>query len=519
MPQLSIPVGSTATIDYNAKPNFGTNAMNFITGDLTGINSFMRIISGTAHPLDYAAVVPFLGVGARGVNAVGRSAIEMMGISKGMPGLGSLLPKGSIPYAASMGSAGVQNAALATTQLASKLSASGLSSQQSAAANPITETFGLSAILSRMLKGSELGYGSEVWTKKQIKDIMALAGKSGELNDPTLGGAAIKRTPPWKKVDFSGAYSGRKHEIILPWRTRSDTVVHEGMHALDTTKYHWSYDDLFKYLHSVGRSDEANSLFNFYQRYTTPEDSPGALYAGIESRLRDKDFSLFARFRGFMEGNAEDKTHVAGKKLIEKGDKEGALRIGTPYAQGTSYYNRLSSLLKGSMDEGYEFYRHPSFIEGLLAVSHNMPAHTRQKWEVWKEWLVSYGIDGSNLPYDLNATEKLLQEALANGWAMGGSIPKFHNGGEVNTKFAGGETMALLKDKEMVFTQDQMTALGSMVSGSNTMTPTSITYAPVINAAPGMDEEMLANLVMVKLGTATNVRYKANGSSGMRVIK
>jgi hypothetical protein len=29
----------------------------------------------------------------------------------------------------------------------------------------------------------------------------------------------------------------------------------------------------------------------------------------------------------------------------------------------------------------------------------------------------------------------------------------------------------------------------------------------------------LANLVMVKLGTATNVRYKANGSSGMRVIK
>jgi len=114
---------------------------------------------------------------------------------------------------------------------------------------------------------------------------------------------------------------------------------------------------------------------------------------------------------------------------------------------------------------------------------------------------------------------KAFEYADIHGLAMGGSIPKFHNGGQVNTKFAGGETMALLKDKEMVFTQDQMTALGSITSTPNQSVPTSITYAPVINAAPGMDEEMLANLVMVKLGTATNIRYKANGSSGMRVIK
>ena len=62
-------------------------------------------------------------------------------------------------------------------------------------------------------------------------------------------------------------------------------------------------------------------------------------------------------------------------------------------------------------------------------------------------------------------------------------------------------------------------AFCSMTSAPNQSVPTSITYAPVINAAPGMDEEMLANLVMVKLGTATDIRYKANGSSGMRVIK
>jgi hypothetical protein len=141
--------------------------------------------------------------------------------------------------------------------------------------------------------------------------------------------------------------------------------------------------------------------------------------------------------------------------------------------------------------------------------------------------------NGSLTPADVKRAQKWrvqdYPDSLLQRFAFGGlvnpsspynmSIPKFHNGGQVNTKFAGGETMALLKDKEMVFTEDQMRALGSIASVPSQSTPTSITYAPVINAAPGMDEEMLANLVMVKLGTATNIRYKANGSSGMRVIK
>jgi len=130
MPQISMPVGSTATTDLNAKPTTGSKVSDFIFGDLTGLNSFNRIISGKASPLDYVAVLPMLGAGAKTINAVGRSAIEMIGISKGIPGLGSLLPKGSIPYAASMGSGAVQNAALATTLFSSKLANIGFSDQK-----------------------------------------------------------------------------------------------------------------------------------------------------------------------------------------------------------------------------------------------------------------------------------------------------------------------------------------------------------------------------------------------------
>jgi TP901 family phage tail tape measure protein len=130
MPKLSMPVGSTATTDMSVTPTKMSGVTDFIFGDLTGLNSFNRIITGKAHPLDYAAVLPILGVGARTVNAVGRSAVEMMGIRYGIPGLGSLLPKGSIPYAASMGSGAIQNAALATTLFGSKLANIGISDQQ-----------------------------------------------------------------------------------------------------------------------------------------------------------------------------------------------------------------------------------------------------------------------------------------------------------------------------------------------------------------------------------------------------
>jgi hypothetical protein len=193
----------------------------------------------------------------------------------------------------------------------------------------------------------------------------------------------------------------------------------------------------------------------------------------------------------------------------------GGLDLGNPYS--AIYGGKLATMLKSSLDKDATFYRSPEFYKALIA-DENMPKHLVAKGRSWIDALNRYGVN-ENTPADDFGLTKLIEYAKATGLAMGGSIPKFHNGGQVNTKFAGGETMALLKDKEMVFTQDQMTALGSMVSGSNTMTPTSITYAPVINAAPGMNEEMLANLVMVKLGTATNVRYKANGSSGMRVIK
>jgi hypothetical protein len=58
MPQLSTSVGSTATIDYNAKPSLGAKAIDFIMGDLSGLNSFHRIINREASAFDYLALLP-----------------------------------------------------------------------------------------------------------------------------------------------------------------------------------------------------------------------------------------------------------------------------------------------------------------------------------------------------------------------------------------------------------------------------------------------------------------------------
>jgi hypothetical protein len=382
------------------------------------------------------------------------------------------------------------------------------------------EKFGLSSILSRMFKPSQQGHGQEIYTKEQIRRIMELAAVGGPLKDPTFNSVNIKRMAPWhpKAKTAAGFYSPDKHSITLPWAANSTTVVHEGVHALDFTKHHWSYENLFRHLHATGRPKMADSLTALYQRSTAPGMPATALYDGIQSGLYKHDFALYARFRGYLEGNADDITHQIGKKLKDEGDIESAKKIGSPYAGGGAYFNSLLGLLKASKDPGYQYIRNPNWLEGLLESSPTMPPHVRARLESYVVKLKEYKVDGFSED-DFGNFGELFQDSIANGWARGGSIPKFHNGGQVNTKFAGGETMALLKDKEMVFTQDQMRALGSVVSVPSQSTPTSITYAPVINAAPGMDEEMLANLVMVKLGTATNIRYKANGSSGMRVIK
>jgi TP901 family phage tail tape measure protein len=208
----------------------------------------------------------------------------------------------------------------------------------------------------------------------------------------------------------------------------------------------------------------------------------------------------------------------------------GVLRVRDILAPGGKYLKEDGKVAPGRLHQASK-----DFLSGYLDSNTHLEPEVRtalegtlrllEKFDVSRDLLdnnrsaFGYGPETPMRDMLSDRLMKAFEYADMHGLAMGGMIPKFHAGGQVNTKFAGGETLALLKDKEVVFTQDQMTALSSMTSTPNQSVPTSITYAPVINAAPGMDEEMLANLVMVKLGTATNVRYKANGSSGMRVIK
>ena len=101
------------------------------------------------------------------------------------------------------------------------------------------------------------------------------------------------------------------------------------------------------------------------------------------------------------------------------------------------------------------------------------------------------------------------------GASMGGSIniPKFHNGGVVDTQFAGGETMALLKDKEAVFTPEQL----DMMSGRFVQAGGDKIYqiAPVIHAAEGMDVHAVADIATRKMLDALKVQQynesRANG--------
>jgi hypothetical protein len=107
--------------------------------------------------------------------------------------------------------------------------------------------------------------------------------------------------------------------------------------------------------------------------------------------------------------------------------------------------------------------------------------------------------------------EELLAGPLSR-LAIGGMIPKFHEGGTVNTKFAGGETMALLQDKERVLTPQQWDLVTSRNSGGGDKV---YQIAPVINASEGMDVHALADIATRKtLDAIKSIQYNERRTSG-----
>jgi TP901 family phage tail tape measure protein len=353
------------------------------------------------------------------------------------------------------------------------------------------------------LVGTE-NWGSLITSESDIKKILnALSAHYGVDIRPTVVREGMEG-------NTAGFYRSDRQSMHLPDKTRGQVVAHEATHAADYQGAYWSFKDMLEYMLKVDPA-AAKKVFNepmlnaYHVAKRGGNTSPW-LYESLVKSLQDFAPEYLPYWRGLLEKNASSKIPNIKPEGLDLGNAYSAI-----------YGGKLASMLKSSLEPGYEHVRSPKFWEAVIA-DENMPKHLITKGRSWIAALGRYGVT-ENTPADDFGLKKLIEYAKATNLAMGGAIPKFHNGGQVNTKFAGGETMALLKDKEVVFTQDQMAALGSMTSTQMPSGPASITYAPVINAAPGMDEEMLANLVMVKLGTATDIRYKANGSSGMRVIR
>jgi TP901 family phage tail tape measure protein len=77
MPNLSMPVGSTATADLSVKPTKMSGITDFIMGDLTGLNSFNKIVTGTAGPLDYLSLIPGLGLAGAGTKIGAKATLPI----------------------------------------------------------------------------------------------------------------------------------------------------------------------------------------------------------------------------------------------------------------------------------------------------------------------------------------------------------------------------------------------------------------------------------------------------------
>lgn len=217
---------------------------------------------------------------------------------------------------------------------------------------------------------------------------------------------------------------------------------------------------------------------------------------------------------GLHEAFADLFQHGAYEAFQKAGIKTGLtnrLGIGDTYASnpGATLLEDMiwrlgSGLNKGRMHQmGTEF-----LVPYTSLIKEKLPK------EELRKLLAMIRIEGANLK---GGNPKLQVQALYD--TLSDKLPKFHDGGQVNTKFAGGEMMALLKDKEHVLTPEQMSSIATPVGATQIM----YTVAPVINAAPGMDEGALVNMatrqVMSELTYLNKMNNATIGRPEMRVIR
>jgi TP901 family phage tail tape measure protein len=220
-----------------------------------------------------------------------------------------------------------------------------------------------------------------------------------------------------------------------------------------------------------------------------------------------------------------DRFSLAAKKVISKyWDEDWAAKhFANPFAKGESYVTNAGlgisedfvHFVKG-IQTGRSHQVTPRFLTDYLESSGSaLSREAVDRIKIFKATLSRYEKQFSDPLSYMHGMLPKFEEIIKNAapkLSMGGMIPKFHDGGQVHTTFAGGETMALLQDKERVLTPQQWDILNSKNSSGGDRI---YQIAPVINASEGMDVHALADIATRKtLDAIKTMQYNERRSSG-----
>ena len=576
MPLLSMPAGSTATVDLNAKPTNASKVADFIFGDLTGINSFNRIINGKAHPLDYAAVLPILGASTKVVNAVGRLGLEMMGVKAGMPGLGSLLPKGSLPYLGAKTSTAIKGSSLVTGLAASKILNPNVTvhAQMPGPKTLSQDTITSIKILEEAIAKTEQDikdllsgkyYKDNPWSNPEYKDSaienlkLSVAkyreqiARSKEVDVPpaflpaldmyiqrpmfaqgsdfpTIA-SATSRSSAFSTIPFYRALSLNDMAQIAGWGTVPSRDLLMGM---DWIKQHGgrTLDEVpWAGIASRWRAGLAEEIPAGATRHPdVPLSIPDSeLYQGLPSRSsmaswpfleKDLPLKIGESWIPPMHKSITDSLDFA-KDIAVSGGTGGGSQSAIARFETTEASRGILDLR--GIAEGAGSWKYPDAGEGLFApwTEYVLKAINKNKYNY-----TIPGVEGKD-PTVTKLIDEYVFEVLGQhtpeGFkpffkAMGGliDIPKFEKG--INMVPA--DMLAMLHKNEAVVPAN----MNPFNPNAQAYSQPSVSYniAPVINAAQGMDEQAIANMatrqVLAEI-KALDARTNASmGRPGMRVI-
>jgi TP901 family phage tail tape measure protein len=312
-----------------------------------------------------------------------------------------------------------------------------------------------------------------------------------------------------KKNNYSAHVPHDSNEVIMPgWESSLSPEALLKMPANTLSEIIKRGRSQAHALQEWGHSGSPNTLFHeLGHRQLNIMGGTKVLRSWATDQATRGAHGLHEGFADLFEHGAYSMFTKAGKKTALK----DTLGIGDTYVSnpGKSLLQDMLWRLDSGLNSGRMHQMGTEFLVPYVSmIKDRVPKETLRKL------LAMIRVEGANLK---NGDPKTQVQALYDN--LSDKLPKFHDGGQVNTRFAGGEMMALLKDKEHVLTPDQM----SVVAGSGGTTQISYTIAPVIHATEGMDAGALVNMATRQVMSELNYINKNNnatmGRPEMRVIK